>query len=109
MDVVDICTIFGNALDNAIEYEQQIEEEEKRLIHVSLFAQKGFVMIRFENYFEGELKLEGDLPITTKQDTYYHGYGLKSIRYAVQKYDGVVNVAQKENWFELKILLPIQA
>lgn len=42
MDVVDISTIFGNALDNAIEYEQQIEEEEKRLIHVSVFAQKDF-------------------------------------------------------------------
>ncbi|OLS40945.1 ATP-binding protein [Bacillus sp. MRMR6] len=107
MDVIDICTIFGNALDNAIEYEQQIEEEEKRLIHVSVFAQKGFLMIRFENYYEGELKLEGGLPETTKKDKYIHGYGLKSIRYTVQKYDGVVNVNQKDNWFELKILMPL--
>ncbi|WP_404332240.1 ATP-binding protein [Mesobacillus maritimus] len=107
MDVIDICTIFGNALDNAIEYEQQIEEKEKRLIHVSVFSQKGFLMIRFENYFEGELKLEGDLPATTKENSYYHGYGLKSIRYAVEKYDGVVNVNQKDNWFELTILIPL--
>jgi hypothetical protein len=106
IDVIDICTIFGNALDNAIEYEQKVDEEEKRLIHVSVFAQKGFLMIRFENYFEGELKLEGDLPATTKDNSYYHGYGLKSIRYAVQKYDGVVNVDHKDNWFELKILIP---
>ncbi|MBU7595766.1 ATP-binding protein [Metabacillus halosaccharovorans] len=106
IDIIDICTIFGNALDNAIEYEQQIKEEDKRLIHVSVFAQKGFLMIRFENYFEGELKLEGDLPVTTKENSYYHGYGLKSIRYAVQKYGGVVNVDQKDNWFELKILIP---
>ncbi|UTR15289.1 ATP-binding protein [Salipaludibacillus sp. LMS25] len=107
MDVIDICTIFGNALDNAIEYEKQIKEEEKRLIHVSLFTQKGFLMIRFENYFEGDLILDGDLPVTTKKDKYYHGYGLKSIRYTVQKYDGVVKVDQKGNWFELKILIPI--
>jgi hypothetical protein len=107
MDVIDICTIFGNALDNAIEYEQQIGEEEKRLIHVSVFSQKGFLMIRFENYYEGELKLEGGLPETTKKDKYIHGYGLKSIRYTVQKYDGVVNVNQKDNWFELKILMPL--
>jgi sensor histidine kinase regulating citrate/malate metabolism len=106
IDVIDICTIFGNALDNAIEYEQKIEEEEKRLIHVSVFSQKAFLMIRFENYFEGELELEGDLPATTKEDSYYHGYGLKSIRYAVQKYGGVVNIDQKDNWFELKILIP---
>lgn len=108
IDVIDICTIFGNALDNAIEYEQQVEEDEKRLIHVSVFAQKGFLMIRFENYFEGELEYEGDLPVTTKKDTFMHGYGLKSIRYAVQKYGGVVNVDHKDNWFELKILIPKQ-
>lgn len=107
MDVIDICTIFGNALDNAIEYEKQIEDIEKRLIHVSVFSQKGFLMIRFENYFEGELEYEGDLPVTTKKDTFKHGYGLKSIRYAVQKYDGVVKVDQKDNWFELYILIPL--
>lgn len=107
MDVIDICTIFGNALDNAIEYEQQIEDKEKRLIHISLFAQKGFVMIRLENYYEGNLNLEGGLPTTTKKDTYNHGYGLKSIRYAVQKYGGVIDIAKKDNWFELKILMPL--
>lgn len=107
MDVVDICTIFGNALDNAIEYVQQIEETEKRLIHVSVFTQKKFLMVRFENYFEGELKLEAGLPVTTKKDRFNHGYGLKSIRYMVQKYDGVVSVGQKNNWFELKILMPL--
>jgi len=107
MDVIDICTIFGNALDNAIEYEQRVEEAEKRLIHVSVFAQKGFIMIRFENYFEGELELEGDLPVTTKPDTFNHGYGLKSIRYTVEKYGGVVNVGQQDNWFELKVLIPM--
>lgn len=106
MDVIDITTIFGNALDNAIEYLQKVDKE-KRLIHLSLFKQKGFIMIRFENYFEGKLKLEGDLPTTTKLDTHYHGYGLKSIRYTVRKYNGVMNVNQKDNWFELKILIPI--
>lgn len=108
IDVIDICTIFGNALDNAIEYELRMEEAEKRLIHVSVFAQKGFIMIRFENYFEGELELDGDLPVTTKKDTLNHGYGLKSIRYSVEKYDGVVNIGQQDNWFELKILIPMK-
>src|SRR5690606_37306087 len=107
MDVIDICTIFGNALDNAIEYEQRVDEEDKRLIHVSVFAHRGFIMIRIENYFEGELELEGDLPITTKPDTLNHGYGLKSIRYTVEKYGGVVNIGQQDNWFELKVLIPM--
>lgn len=107
MDVMDICTIFGNALDNAIEYVQQIDDREKRLIHVSLFSQKGFIMMRFENYYEGRLKLEEGLPETTKKDKHNHGYGLKSIRYSVQKYGGAVHIDQRENWFELKILIPL--
>ncbi|WP_044477881.1 ATP-binding protein [Paenibacillus antibioticophila] len=108
IDIIDICTIFGNALDNAIEYEQRIEESEKRLIHVSVFAQKSFIMIRFENYFEGELELDGNLPVTTKTDTFNHGYGLKSIRYSVEKYGGVVSIGKQDNWFELKILIPMK-
>ena len=108
LDVIDICTIFGNALDNAIEYELRLEEAEKRLIHVSVFAQKGFILIRFENYFEGRLELDDDLPVTTKVDTLNHGYGLKSIRYSVEKYGVVVSIGQTDSWFELKILIPMK-
>lgn len=107
MDIIDITTIFGNALDNAIEYEKKIEDKEKRLIHVSVFSQKGFLVMRFENYFEGKLNLKEGIPKTTKRDKNFHGYGLKSIQYAVQKYDGVVNVVQKDSWFELTILMPV--
>lgn len=42
MDVMDICTIFGNALDNAIEFAEEIPEEEKRLIHVTVLYKKAF-------------------------------------------------------------------
>lgn len=107
IEVKDICSIFGNAMDNAIEYERKINESEKRLIHLSVFAQKGFLIIRIENYFEGELDFEADLPLTTKKDKDYHGYGLKSIRHIVQKYGGVLNTDIQDGWFELKILIPL--
>ncbi|NCB62827.1 MAG: ATP-binding protein [Clostridia bacterium] len=107
MDVMDICTIFGNALDNAIECEERIAEASKRLIHVSVSAQKGFVLLRFENYFEGELAFEERLPVTTKGDKTYHGYGLKSLRYVAQKYGGTMTAGTEKGWFELKVLLPL--
>ncbi len=107
MDVMDLCTIFGNALDNAIECEKKIEDIEKRLIHVSVSKQKGFLLIMFENYYEGEIQFYGSLPVTTKKDTNLHGYGLKNIRYTVQKYGGEVTVSAMSNWFELKILIPM--
>lgn len=106
MDVMDICTIFGNALDNAIECEMGISDEEKRVIQLALFSKKDFVVIRIENYFEGALDFKEGLPVTTKKDTDYHGYGIKSIRYTVEKYGGNVYVSTHENWFELGIIIP---
>lgn len=107
MDVMDICTIFGNALDNAIECEKKVADKEKRLIHVTVSQQKGFLLLRFENYYEGSLQFSGGLPVTTKRDVDYHGYGLKSVRYTAQKYGGTVNVRGENGWFELTVLIPI--
>ncbi len=108
MDVMDICNIFGNALDNAIECELKIPDKEKRLIHVTVSKQKNFLILRFENYFEGNLKTkDGDI-LTTKDEKEHHGYGIKSIRYIINKYDGALTVETKENWFEMKALIPIK-
>ena len=107
MHVTDICSIFGNALDNAIEHVIMIPDPKKRLIHLTLCAQKGFVFIKIENYCEAEIyKNEENLIATTKTDSKNHGFGLKSIRAAVEKYDGSVAFGVQQNWFELKILLP---
>ena len=107
MHVTDICSIFGNALDNAIEHVILIPDPEKRLIHLTVSAQKGFVFIKIENYCEAEIsKNEEDLITTTKVDRQNHGFGLKSIRTAVEKYNGSVDFGVDQNWFELKILLP---
>ena len=108
MDVMDICSIFGNALDNAIECELKIPDKEKRLIHVTVSKQKNFLILRFENYYEEALQYKEGKLVTTKKDKEYHGYGLKSIRYTVNKYDGAVSIDTNENWFDLKILIPMR-
>lgn len=106
MDAMDICSIFGNALDNAIESVMKTEEKEKRLIHLTVSKVKAFVMIRVQNYFEGNLKsVEGDI-VTTKKDKRLHGYGIKSIKYTAGRYDGVVNIRTDNAWFDLQILIP---
>lgn len=107
MDVMDICSIFGNALDNAIECEKKIRDKEKRLIHVSAFSKRSFLIIRFENYYEGTLQFEKDFPITTKRKREFHGYGLKSLQYTVHKYKGEVDITAEDDWFCLKILIPL--
>ena len=107
MDIMDVSALFGNALDNAIESVSAIQDKEKRLIHLTVSRDKGFVRIRMENCYGGELDFENGLPQTTKKDRNYHGYGLKSMRSTVQKYNGSVRVDAKDGWFELRILIPV--
>ena len=107
MDTTDICSIFGNALDNAIECEKKIPDKEKRLIHVTVSRQRNFLMIKVENYFEGRLKYGEGTPVTTKKDKKVHGYGIKSMRYTAEKYEGALSIHADDNWFELKVLIPL--
>ena len=109
MEPMDLAALFGNALDNAVESVQKIEDVTRRLIHLSIARQKGFALIRFENCYTGELSyVDGELH-TTKKDVKYHGYGLKSMRNISEKYGGSCTVKTREGWFELHILLPIPA
>lgn len=107
MDVMDICSIFGNALDNAIESELKIKDYGKRMIHVAAFSEKSFLIIRFDNYYEGDISFEKGLPVTSKAEKSIHGYGLKSLRYTVHKYKGEVQIDAKDNWFSLRVLIPL--
>ncbi len=107
MEVMDICSIFGNALENAIESVKTIKDEDKRLIKLAVYAQKDLLLINFGNYYESKLKYENGNLATTKKDHIYHGYGIKSIKMAVAKYGGTVNINTNNNWFNLSILFPI--
>ena len=106
MEVMDICNIFGNALDNAIESVLRIKDKEKRLIHVTVSQLNNFVMIRIENYYEDELNTDGETYFTTKHDKKHHGYGIKSIKYTADRYDGAVYINADNNWFDIKIAIP---
>ncbi len=107
MDVMDICTIFGNILDNAIESVEKLNNTGLRLIRAAVFAQNDFLMIRVENYCETVLDMVDGLPVTTKDDKRFHGYGIKSIRYTVEKNEGTMTIHNENHWFIIRILIPL--
>ena len=107
METMDICSIFGNALDNAIESVEKLSDPKMRIVQVAVFAQNRFLMIRVENYYESALHKDGNSFRTTKHDADYHGYGLKSIRFIAEKYGGSVNILTEDNRFSLRILIPL--
>lgn len=108
MDEVDVYSLFANILDNAIESMQKITAEEKRVINLDVRTAGQFLRIQEENYYEGTLKFQNGLPVTTKQDKDYHGFGMKSIRMIVNKYHGEMTIHAEDGIFSLNILLPFQ-
>lgn len=106
LSVMDICTVVGNALDNAIEGAQAVPDTEKRLVKLALHSRNGLTVFTVENYFTGELRTEDGQIVTKHADRDSHGYGLKSIRYTAEKYGGSMTVHAADNWFSLRVLLP---
>ena len=76
----DVYSIFGNALDNAIEAVRRLDDPEQKVINLMAVCHGPFLDIHVYNCFEGELSLDGGLPRTSKPDSASHGYGLKSMR-----------------------------
>jgi len=109
MDSIDIYTIFGNALDNAIRAVLAVQEPEKRIIAVSVWTQNGLALFQFENYFEGELTFNDGLPCTTRGSKDYHGYGIRSIRETAKKYGGQMTLHTENHLFLLRVSVPIPA
>lgn len=102
----DIYSLFGNAIDNAIAAVQMLDDDNKRIIAISVKKTMGMISIHFENFFTGNLTFMDDLPITTKEEKKYHGYGLRSIKLLTEKYDGFLSLKTNNNVFSLNILIP---
>ena len=110
MDVMDISALFGNAIDNAIEAVEKIDNPEQRLITLKVASHQQFLIIRLDNYDTSSLDLStGQLPETSKTNKDYHGFGLKSMEYVANKYGGSLTLSKEDNWVQLKIILPLQA
>lgn len=106
MPVGDICALFGNAVENAIEAVSKLERPEERCISFQARESRGMLVVTIENCFSGPLEFEDGLPKTTKGETGWHGYGLRSIRRVAEKYGGQATVLVDE-MFHLTILIPL--
>lgn len=70
-------------------------------------AQGRLLSIHVENYFDGSLTFEDDLPQTSKADKHYHGFGMKSMRMIAERYNGYLAAEAQGQIFHLNIVIPI--
>ena len=106
MSTVDIYTLFGNALDNAIEASRRLSDPKQRVISASSRNQSGMLTIEIENYYEGLLRKENGKLVTSKSDSQNHGYGLNSMNRIVERYGGHMAIFSRDNIFRLVMMFP---
>ncbi len=104
MDEIDLYTLLGNALDNAIEANEKIADVAKRWISIQIQNKKGIILVEIVNPFVGSIKLKNGLPITSKGDKLSHGYGTQSIRSIVEKYNGQMTIKTENDKYLLRII-----
>lgn len=103
---MDVCTIFSNAIDNAIEACDKISDSELKIITVKSKKVKGFLSITFENSYTETVILENQMIKTSKSDKQLHGFGLNNIRKVLEKYQGDYKIKTEAGKFILYLLLP---
>ncbi|MBY1763986.1 GHKL domain-containing protein, partial [Clostridioides difficile] len=93
-------------LDNAIEACEKVRQG--RYIKLRGVIVKSYFIITCENSKNDKLRFKNNILITSKDDKFFHGIGLKSIKSSIKKYDGELEIIEGKDNFTLNIYIPIQ-
>lgn len=105
MSDVEICTLMGNLLDNAIEACEKLPEAE-RFIRIYIGTYKNQFYLSVQNS-AGEVKKFQSKYMSTKKNSKDHGYGIFRIDRIVNKYKGYLSGQNEEGVFATEISVPI--
>jgi len=110
MSDVELCSVLGNMLDNAVEACSTLPEEE-RFMRVYIGKLKGQLYLSVQNS-AGKVRKEKGSYLSTKEDASssakLHGYGLFRIDRVAKKYGGYVNRQNEEGIFATEIMIPLK-
>lgn len=98
---MDLCTIYGNLLENAVEELQRVQGDgkEKRL-DIAITGGNFWLKLTIQNSMaDTEEK-------TKKQDKKNHGLGLQNVQRTVQRLDGSYQVKKEKGIYEVSVELP---
>ena len=112
MSSMDICNLFANAFDNAIEACESFPKGADKWIKMNIKRNDMFYIVKLSNSniddsnLDVEKLFEGERQFTSKYDKDSHGYGTQSMRKTVKKYGGMIKADKDKYSFNLTIMIP---
>ena len=102
----EVCALFSNVLDNAIEANLKNAEDTERWINLICMRKEQLLIVFIANPMaEKKIRYAGGIPETTKQDKREHGFGMRSIRQVVKLHDGHMLIETENEIFSLTVCL----
>lgn len=101
---VDLTTILGNLLDNALDAAKAAPDK-VRFLNLTIRRINAMLIIKVENGYGNAPKQESGNLITSKADKASHGWGLKSVQTAADRYDGTITTDYKNGIFGAVVTL----
>ena len=107
-DKTDLCALYANALDNAIEACMKLPETQRE-ISLKSKAGKGLLCLEIRNPDPDAEKRQSAGPLfpTSKADKSNHGFGLQSIQEIVKRYGGNMKIKTENKIFDLFVILTL--
>ena len=100
-------SLLGNAIDNARECLQKLENFPSKEIVINISRQERMCVIKISNHVSAPIQFKGGLPVSNKNDPEEHGYGTKSMKNVVELYSGFIKFYQEEDSFVALAVMPI--
>ena len=105
MPAADVYSLFGNALDNAIEAVDGLEDPTRRVISLDVRARRSVLVISVENYCDFSPQFRDGLPVSERGEG--HGYGMRSMRVTAERRGGSLSATCEDGLFRLGVVIPL--
>lgn len=104
---IDLIAMFGNLLDNAIRGASECEDNKYVKLRIYMQNENNILVFKCINSCTGNIQVENEKFLTTKEDKNSHGFGIKSVLHIAEKYNGILDLNVVENVFTSTLVLNI--
>lgn len=106
----DLCVLFGNILDNAVEacirlQQSELKQKNQSFIRVRAGAVKKCFLLEVKNSMDAAER--GEDASEETQRSHGHGIGLLNVGDVVRRYNGAINTEMRNGVYDISVLLPM--